>query len=285
MLEQFGLVETSAKHIRVGDIFGRLTVVAVGQIPGTYRYFGICQCECGSALKAVRSDGLLSGAVIGCGCIQRERTTTHHLTGSRHYTRWRHMMDRCYNPKCKAFPDYGARGIAVDIAWHTIGGFVAGLPDGFFEGAEIDRINNDGDYEPGNVRWVTRKINTRNRRSASLLSFGGRTMSVTEWSEETGIHHATIWTRVFVQKWTVESALSTPAMSARERMAKAREAQWAGHIHKTRPKPRSVATYPFGGESKTLAEISLLTGIPSKLLRKRICERGWTVEKATEKPT
>lgn len=152
MLERFGLIETSAKAIGVGERFGRLTVVAVGQVPGTYRYMAVCKCLCGGPLKAVRFDGLKNGAVVSCGCFWREKVTTHGVTNSGHYDRWRHMMDRCYNPDCASYESYGGRGIRVCDRWHDVGAFVADLPAGFEPGLEMDRIDNDGDYEPGNIR-------------------------------------------------------------------------------------------------------------------------------------
>lgn len=106
---------------------------------------------------------------------------THGLTKSPHYHRWRHMMDRCYNPTCDAYKDYGGRAIKVDERWHDIRNFVDELPDGYQEGLEIDRINNDGHYEPGNVRWATRQQNSDNRRNARLIEYDGRKQSLSAW--------------------------------------------------------------------------------------------------------
>jgi hypothetical protein len=281
MLRQFGLVEASAKSVRVGDRFGRLTVVAFGVIPDTYRYMAVCQCDCGSQPKAIRSDGLKSGAVIGCGCVQNERTSTHRLSKNPHYGRWRHMMDRCFNPACPAYPDYGGRGIQVCEAWRDLATFIRELPAGYFKGAEIDRIDNDGDYEPGNVRWVSRSRNADNRRSGRQIRFRGKTQSLRRWSEEAGIAEGTLWERIVVWKWSAQKALTTPALDADERMAIARAKRWAGHVKKPPPKPRVLARYKFHGRMQTLREIADATGIDIKLLRKRVQERGWTIERAT----
>lgn len=282
MLKRFGLVRTKAKSISVGDKFGRLTVVAFGQVPDTYIYKAVCRCDCGSPLKVIRFDGLVSGVVVGCGCVRKERTTTHGLTQSDHYGRWRHMLDRCNNPSCVAYPDYGGRGIKVCPEWHDLKTFIAQLPDGFFKGAEIDRIDNDGWYEPNNVRWVSRKKNTGNRRSGRFIELNGKKQSITDWASETGISHATIATRLDDLGWSVSRALTTPAMTAKERMARAHEVRWSRHIYKPKPKPFVVRKFMFRGEMATIKVISSATGIPEKLLRKRICERGWSVERATE---
>lgn len=233
MLGQFGLVETKAKSVGVGEKFGRLTVIAIGQIPGTYRYFAVCECACGSEPKSIRMDGLTNGNVVSCGCVQRERVTTHALSKSNHYHRWRGIMDRCYNTKCKPYQNYGGRGVRVCNEWHTIEGFVAGLPEGYSEGFEIDRYpNNDGDYEPGNVRWATPSENSDNRRSGRLICFNGKTQSLRRWAEETGIHETTIWGRLERWNWPIDKALSTPPVPAKARMRMAIEARWSGREKK-----------------------------------------------------
>lgn len=284
MLAEFGLVETRAQAIRVGDIFGRLTVVAVGQVPDTYRYKAVCQCSCGSPLKAVRFDGLLKGSVVACGCVRLERTTTHGQHNSPHYDRWRHMMDRCYNPDCKAYPDYGGRGIKVTERWHDLATFVAEVPAGFFGGAEIDRIDNDGDYEPSNVRWVTPQRNAGNRRSARLIEFNGRTQSITEWAVETGISISALSIRLDRLGWPIDRALTEPMIDAVAAVARGRAKRWAGHVKKVAPEPRVPVTVEYQGREMTVAELSALTGIGAKLLRKRILERGWTVDRAATTP-
>lgn len=282
MLDQFGLVETHASATNVGDLFGRLTVVAVGQVANTYRYYAVCQCACGSPLKKVRMDGLTSGLVVACGCVQKERTTKHKLSKSAHYGRWRLMLDRCENTDCKSYPDYGGRGIKVCERWHDVTNFVNDLPPGYFKGAEMDRINNDGHYEPGNIRWATRSENCDNRRTGHMLTHDGRTQSLRRWAEESGIDDSVISERLHVWGWSVAKAVTAPAMSAAERMAKARHVRWHGHIKKPRPKPRVLRSVLFDGEQLTLAQLAERTGKSVRLLSSRIYENGWSVERATK---
>jgi hypothetical protein len=283
MLEKHGLVHTNAKSIKINDRFGKLTVLAFGQKPGTYLYYAVCQCQCGSDPKSIRMDGLKSGSVVSCGCARKTLKTTHGLSKSRHYGRWQNMMDRCYNPKCKAFPDYGERGIKVCIEWHKVDGFVADLPSGYFKGAEIDRINNDGNYEPGNVRWATRQVNTRNRRSNRMLTHDGRTQTMAAWSAETGIPSSMLFARLNKLGWSLEKALTEPRLSdPHERMKRAHDVRWVSHVYTPKPMKRVLKRYLFRGEMATIREMSTATGIPTALLRKRICERGWEVEKATQ---
>lgn len=281
MLSAFGLVETRAGSVAVGDVFDRLTVVAVGQIPNTYRYIAICKCSCGSKQKPIRFDHLTNGRVVSCGCFHAEISSTHKQTASGHYSRWRNMMDRCYNERCVAYPDYGGRGILVCDAWHDIEVFVAELPDGYFDGAEIDRIDNDGHYEPGNVQWSTRQENTSNRRSNRNIAYLGKSQTLTAWAVEYGMPKARLWHRIVDLGWDIEKALTTPLIDADDRMLIARTARWAGHVKPVQKPPRVDRTVEFNGEQVTIANLAELTGIDKKLLRKRIFERGWSVDKAT----
>ena len=164
MLDLFNLVQTSSKAVNVGDVFGRLTVLETGQIPDTYRYIAICQCECGSAPKAIRFDSLKSGVVVSCGCFQKEQTTTHGLSKSGHYSRWKNMLGRCEDPSDPAYPDYGARGIKVCGRWMDYALFLADMGPRPSDKHSIDRINNDGNYEPENCRWATADIQAGNTR-------------------------------------------------------------------------------------------------------------------------
>jgi hypothetical protein len=210
MLTEYGLEPTNAKAVVPGDKFGKLTVIATGQIPGTYRYCAVCDCECGSPRRRYRIDALKRGVIIGCGCVRLERTTTHGNSKSIFYDRWKNIIDRCTNPKCKAYVNYGGRGIRVCDAWRNdFNQFLVDIPDGYFHGAHLDRIDNDGHYEPGNVRWVTAMQNFNNRRSARLIECWGRVQSLTEWANEVGIDRRIIHDRLR-SGWPADKALSQP---------------------------------------------------------------------------
>lgn len=283
MLSDFGLVETNAAAVKPLERYGRLVVIETGQIPDTYKYYAICWCDCNSGLKRIRFDGLIAGMVVSCGCYQKERSTTHGMHSSQHYSRWSNMLDRCYNVECTAYPNYGGRGISVCAEWHDIAKYVEQLPEGYFDGAHLDRIDNDGDYEPSNVRWVTPAQNHDNRRSGHLITFNGKTQSVTAWSKETGLSANVISGRILDSHWSVEKTLTTPVIGPDERMAIARQARWGNHTKPPPPPKRVFRTVTFAGSEYTLSELSTLTGISHKSLAKRIFERGWPVEKAIAK--
>lgn len=224
-LERNGLVPHECAAVRPGDTFGRLTVLAVGKPPGSYRYAAVCSCSCGAENLVIRIDGLRRGAVVGCGCVRLEATTTHGLTGGPFIGRWRHMMDRCYVTDHAAFKNYGGRGIKVCQRWHDPKNFAADMKDSYRHGLELDRIDNGGDYSPENCRWVTRAENTDNRRSGVRVTFRGRTQSIKRWSEEVGLTYGTLWERLRVWNWTPERALTTPPLNDAERMEIARAAR------------------------------------------------------------
>lgn len=121
------------------------------------------------------------------------------------YTLWQTMIHRCEDKKRAKYNDYGGRGISVCKEWHDPNVFMDwAFENGYEEGLQIDRINNDGNYEPSNCRWVTLKENTRNRRNTVYLTINGETKCVSEWCETLEISPNTIYW--WVKKWGREYA-------------------------------------------------------------------------------
>ena len=128
-----------------------------------------CRCDCGTLGRVVQGD-LRNGRSTSCGCLRAEqvaaKNTSHGLSDTVAYRRWKGMLDRCYNPKNKSYRHYGGRGIRVYRSWRdSFPAFLAYIGPPPTERHEIDRYpNNDGNYEPGNVRWATHKENCQNTR-------------------------------------------------------------------------------------------------------------------------
>jgi len=149
-----------------GQRFGRLTAVAfVGT--STKKSMWQCACDCG-AEKLVRSTHLTGGKIKSCGCLRDElhvvRVTTHGMSKTRPYRIWRDMLNRCHYEKYPERHLYGGRGIVVCDRWRqSFEAFIAdmGVPPA---NLSIDRIDTDGNYEPGNCKWSTAKEQARNRR-------------------------------------------------------------------------------------------------------------------------
>ena len=124
---------------------------------------------------------------------------------SKLYNLWRTMIHRCENDKRAKYKDYGARGICVCEEWHDVNTFMEwAFKNGYKEGLQLDRIDNDGNYEPSNCRWVTPKENSRNRRNTVYLTVNNETKCVSEWCESIEISPYTIYW--WVKKWGKEYA-------------------------------------------------------------------------------
>lgn len=160
-----------------GRKFNRLTVVGLSHRTRPGMYFWTCACECGGR-AVVAGLHLRSGNTTSCGCRGAETmvelvqsTTTHGMAGSRTYNRFHAMRRRCSDPRHKDFRLYGARGISVCDRWSGPDGFVRFVADMGEppEGLTLDRIDVDGNYEPGNCRWATWKEQAANRRPRALV--------------------------------------------------------------------------------------------------------------------
>ncbi len=109
------------------------------------------------------------------------------------YPVWRNMLGRCENPLSEKYPLYGARGIKVCEEWHNPKSFIDWvLANGYERGLQIDRINNDGNYEPNNCRFATRKQNQRNKRNNHILTINGISKCIAEWADIIGVTGSSI---------------------------------------------------------------------------------------------
>jgi hypothetical protein len=198
----------------IGQTFGRLSVAGVAPYNGHSKRW-ICVCDCG-AVKYIATEKLASGHTKSCGCLRREAIAefnkskkTHGQSGTAYYAVWNTMIARCERPRHISYPQYGGRGIRVCQRWReSFEAFAADMgerPDGY----EIDRRNNDGNYEPGNCRWVPQKANTRNRRVTPMHEHNGRRMALGDWAETTGIPYRKLKDRIR-SGWSVERAINEP---------------------------------------------------------------------------
>lgn len=202
-----------------GLIFGRLRVVGiVPESRGTKNIKWDCVCECGNH-KDVSGCHLKSGHTSSCGCLHKEKFTTSRITHghtsgrniSPTYQTWSSMLKRCNNPAATNYDRYGGRGIKVCDRWHEFESFLNDMGERPSTDYEIDRIDNNGNYEPGNCRWVTAKRNSRNRRSTRIIDTPNGRMSVKDASELSGINYGTLLSRV-ISGWPTDK-LFEPANS------------------------------------------------------------------------
>lgn len=195
-----------------GQRFGRLVAVTRAEPPdGKVGQWWSCACDCGRRVL-VRAYVLHRGGKTGCGCVPTARRHGHarRSTRSRAYVAWQHMWKRCSDPRNENYPNYGGRGIAVCERWRDFTAFLEDLGD-CAPGLTIDRIDNDGHYEPGNVRWATRKEQQRNKSTTMWISAFGKRQALAAWAEETGLTATMIRGRIVRRGWPVELALTAPS--------------------------------------------------------------------------
>lgn len=191
---------TMGKYIDISNHrFGRLVAVELAPKSGR-RTRWICKCDCGNT-HSVLFDCLRNGAIKSCGCLNSEMTAErnrrHGDYGTKEYRAWRQLIGRCECPTNNQYHHYGARGITVCAAWReNYATFLADMGRAPTKKHSIDRIDNNGNYEPKNCRWATQKMQSRNRRSTVLHTYGELSFTVPEWSERTGISIPAIQKRI-----------------------------------------------------------------------------------------
>ena len=202
------MIEVTSKVFSPGDTYGRFAVLGVYKdIEHGSRIYVRVQCSCGSPPRYVRNDTLKDGTSQSCGCLQREATTKHGAWGKPLFNVWTGMVRRCTNPKDKKYQRYGGRGIKVCDRWLNVKNFIADMTEGYEKGYQIDRINNDGNYEPSNCQWATTKQQTRNYSRNVVLDHDGKRMCVVDWAEVVGISPKVIYERV-AAGWSAKDALT-----------------------------------------------------------------------------
>jgi hypothetical protein len=206
--------------VNKGDRYGRLRIIQEMEPyidvrnNRIFRMFE-CICDCGNK-KVMRLGNLRAGHAISCGCFKDEETlkrvTVHGESRSPEWSVWVGMIRRC-KPNDANKKIYFDRGIKVCERWtEDKKGFINFLQDmGRRPSSKysIDRINNDGNYEPGNVRWATDLTQNTNKRSNHFLEYNGEKKCISEWAKERKIKNATLWLRIS-KGWSIEKALNTP---------------------------------------------------------------------------
>lgn len=193
-----------------GQIIGRLTVITRADKPKPAKTHWLCKCDCGNYTVVSRRH-LKDHSTISCGCYRKEKKPkTHGMKGTRIYRIWSGMKDRCCNPNSKYWKNYGGRGISVCDDWKTSfeSFYEWSMDNGYTQELTLDRVNNDGNYEPSNCRWATMKEQSNNKRTNHYLTYKGETHTIQEWGELLGINPRIIHQRIYYN-WEIERALTT----------------------------------------------------------------------------
>lgn len=213
------------QKVESGETFGRWLVVSETCKRRYYR----CRCSCGNE-KDIRVDSLLNGDSTSCGCFAAEkaseRSSTHGLSRHKLYQTWYDMMRRCTRKSRKDYKYYGGRGIKLCERWSGdaakgFKNFLEDMENSYKEGLELDRVDVNGDYCKDNCRWVDRRIQVINRRPTGsnfdtrFITYKGKTLCLSQWSEEVGISYRVLIDRLGKLGWSVEKAFNTELRSKR----------------------------------------------------------------------
>lgn len=199
-----------------GQRFGMLTAISEVSERKDGKVMWLCKCDCGK-LHITPGTRLLNDKVHSCGCLRYKRAaeslTKHGKRHSRLYSIWTNMRNRCYLESSTEYKRYGARGIRVCDEWRD--NFQTfydwAMANGYQDNLTLDRIENNGNYEPSNCRWATSKEQGRNTRRTRYLTHNGKTQCIADWAEETGLSQSLIRQRIEKLQWSIEKTLTTPA--------------------------------------------------------------------------
>ena len=181
------------KEDLTGKKFGNLTVISKKCNKNKNVYWN-CICECGNNVE-VKTSELNRGSTVSCGCYSKNRfikeNTKHDKSNTRLYKIWYGMKRRCYEEKNESYPRYGGRGITICKEW--LDDFMSfynwSMENGYSDKLSIDRIDNDGNYEPNNCRWATNSVQSRNQSNTIIVEIFGVKKPLAEWNEIVGVSY------------------------------------------------------------------------------------------------
>ena len=203
-----------------GQRFDRWVVLSIHSRKSR-KYKWECVCDCGRS-AIVCGGSLRSGLSKSCGCLRNEATVARLTTPgdgiggcgpSNEYYTWSRMRSRCQNTNNPSYPDYGGRGITVCERWMDFLNFrhdMGPRPPG----TSIDRINNNGNYEPSNCRWASNSEQANNKRNNRLIIFNGETLTPAQWATKTGLNRNQIIGMLKIG-WSIEETLTLPKVHRR----------------------------------------------------------------------
>lgn len=200
--------------IKIGDRFGNLVVIGTTYPVHKERTY-VCRCDCGKE-KIARSSGLFYGETTSCGCMKGQHVRESQLkaNGNKPFQNKaiirlrQNMISRCYRKNSKSYKDYGGRGIAICNEWLESQDVFEKwcMENGWQEGLEIDRIDNNGNYSPDNCRFVTRRENCNNRRTSRMITAFGETHTMADTARKYNVRYSTLQS-LLDRGWNPENAI------------------------------------------------------------------------------
>ena len=197
--------------------FGKLLVVKKAYYQNKKVYWQ-CLCDCGK-ITYVHTSNLKCKRIRSCGCLKVEelvnRSTKHNQRHTKLYEVWKTIKQRCLNPKNVSYHNYGGRGITICDDWKNdyFCFYEWSINNGYKEGLSIDRINNNGNYEPNNCRWTTRIVQNNNTRANNYITINNETKTLAEWCRHYNISYSLVRQRYKRYNWDIIKALTTPTQN------------------------------------------------------------------------
>jgi hypothetical protein len=201
-----------------GQVFGTRTVLGLNRTDSRSSYWDV-QCSCGAVSVVSRS--CIQATSTCRSCASSKTNKRHGMSNTPLHRTWSAMIQRCTNPNTREYVRYGGRGISICEDWLVFENFMRDMgerPDG----TSIDRIDNDGNYEPSNCRWATQKTQTNNRSVTRMITANSQTLPLTEWSALIGVKPITLEKRVKAG-WSDHDVINTPIMTSQESGARSWE--------------------------------------------------------------
>ena len=200
-----------------GKRFGRLTVIKqVSQKNKRRGAFFLCHCDCGKE-KIIYGYSLRKNITRSCGCLHKEVAANINIKhgmnrrgmATPEYKSWFHMRQRCKNPNHKGFKNYGGKGISVCNRWDNFSNFLSDMGTKPTPKHTIDRVDNNGNYEPKNCKWSTNKEQNNNYSRNRIITFNGHSKNLSQWAEFLGVSRNLLYGRIF-RGWSDIETITTP---------------------------------------------------------------------------
>ena len=251
-----------------GKVYGRLLVISQAELTKDKKGQWLCRCSCGKE-RVIRASNLKRKIrpTQSCGCLLKETYIYDPNANSNlpEYGIWKGMRTRCSDPTIKQWMDYGGRGIKVCPQWESnFSQFLSDVGRRPDPKMSLDRLDNNGNYEPGNVAWRTKKQQQNNMRSNARLTYKGETMTMTQWCERLGLNRTYVSHRLKRGK-TVEEAFEEPVVE---------------RLKLKRKEPRTIT---YKGHTRTISEWAVITGISQSAITGRV-NRGCSPHDTLTKP-
>lgn len=176
-----------------------------------------CKCDCG-VVKNLLGDRVKNGYIKSCGCLVRETVPKikialkHGMSKTPIYNVWCTMKARCSNPNHIGFHNYGGRSIKVCDRWLKFDNFNNDMKNGYRKGLTLDRVDNKKGYSKNNCRWATHIEQQNNRSNNHLITYNGKTQTLSQWARSIGLKPGVLYLRVVRRGWDISRAITTPLL-------------------------------------------------------------------------